>query len=164
MLFESYGENINKNFLILRTMSFQVLPLNKWILIEVKYLSFEQNFEKSENVWLILLKSKKPSLLMSGLRHWSVPQGPFITRIENRLKRRDQFRRLDSYVGGRPGFPVLTFQRPECKNLIWFVNIILHDGLCINYSAQPELVKKGPWGTHQCLNPKYKERRLLTFE
>ena len=37
----------------------------------------------------------------------------FIARIENRLKRRDQMRRLESYVGGRPGFPVLTFQMPE---------------------------------------------------
>jgi hypothetical protein len=37
----------------------------------------------------------------------------FVTRIENRLKRRDQMTRLESYVGGRPGFPVMTFQRPE---------------------------------------------------
>jgi len=37
----------------------------------------------------------------------------FIFRIENRLRRRDQFRRLESYVGGRSKFPVLTFQRPD---------------------------------------------------
>ena len=35
-----------------------------------------------------------------------------ITMIDERLFRRDQFRRLESYVGGRPRINITGFQRP----------------------------------------------------
>ena len=38
----------------------------------------------------------------------------FVHRIEERLYRRDQIRRLESYLGARPAFPhIRSFQRPE---------------------------------------------------
>ena len=39
----------------------------------------------------------------------------FIHGIEERLNRREQMRRLESYIGVRPSFPILTFQRPNVK-------------------------------------------------
>ena len=48
-----------------------------------------------------------------------------------------------------------------CKDFIWFVILILHYGLCTHFSAQPELVKKGPWGTRQCLNPNIRSEGFL---
>ena len=39
----------------------------------------------------------------------------FIHAIEERLNRRDQIRRLESYIGVRPSFLILTFQRPNAK-------------------------------------------------
>ncbi|PWA41087.1 hypothetical protein CTI12_AA557910 [Artemisia annua] len=37
----------------------------------------------------------------------------FVHTIEERLYRREQIRRLESYIGVRPSFPVLTFRRPD---------------------------------------------------
>jgi hypothetical protein len=63
------------------------------------------------------IKSRINDIALGKSKRWNTNEARearrFITRIENRLRRRDQFRRLESYVGGRPGFPVLTFQRPE---------------------------------------------------
>jgi hypothetical protein len=63
------------------------------------------------------IKSRLNDIALGKSKRWNTNEARdarrFINRIENRLKRRDQFRRLESYVGGRPGFPVLTFQRPE---------------------------------------------------
>ena len=39
----------------------------------------------------------------------------FIHAIEERLNRREQIRRLESYIGARPSFSILTFQRPNAK-------------------------------------------------
>ena len=39
----------------------------------------------------------------------------FIHAIEERLNRREQIRRLESYIEARPSFPILTFQRPNTK-------------------------------------------------
>ena len=33
----------------------------------------------------------------------------------NKVEQERQIRRLESYVGARPSFPILTFQRPEAK-------------------------------------------------
>ena len=33
--------------------------------------------------------------------------------------------------------------------------------MCTHNSVQPELVKKGPWGTHQCLNPNIRSESFL---
>ena len=80
MPFESYGENSTRTFdfknddFVTSAPPQQVNPYWGEILV------FWAELWKSENVWLILLKSKKPSLLILGLRHWSVPQGPFYTR------------------------------------------------------------------------------------
>ena len=63
------------------------------------------------------IKSRLDDVALYKSKRWNTDDARqarrFITRIENRLKRRDQIRRFESYVGGRPGFPVLTFQRPE---------------------------------------------------
>ena len=37
----------------------------------------------------------------------------FVVKIEERLFRREQIRRLESYIGVRPSFPVRIFQRPN---------------------------------------------------
>lgn len=37
----------------------------------------------------------------------------FVTKIEERLFRREQIRRLESYIGVRPSFPVRLFERPN---------------------------------------------------
>ena len=37
----------------------------------------------------------------------------FVTKIEERLYHREQIRRLESYIGVRPSFPVRLFQRPD---------------------------------------------------
>jgi hypothetical protein len=37
----------------------------------------------------------------------------FVTKIEERLFRREQIRRLESYIGVRPSFPVSNFERPD---------------------------------------------------
>ena len=37
----------------------------------------------------------------------------FFTKIEERLYCREQIRRLESYIGVRPSFPVRLFQRPD---------------------------------------------------
>ena len=39
----------------------------------------------------------------------------FVLKIEERLFRREQIRRLESYIGVRPSFPVRNFERPEPK-------------------------------------------------
>jgi hypothetical protein len=63
------------------------------------------------------IKSRLDDITLGKSKRWNTDEARearrFITRIEHRLRRRDQFRRLESYVGGRPGFPVLTFQRPD---------------------------------------------------
>jgi hypothetical protein len=63
------------------------------------------------------IKSRLDDIALYKSKRWNTDEARqarrFITRIENRLKRRDQIRRFESYLGGRPGFSVLTFQRPE---------------------------------------------------
>jgi hypothetical protein len=63
------------------------------------------------------IKSRLDDIALGKSKRWNTNEARdarrFINRIMNQLKRRDQFRRLESYVGGKPGFPVLTFQRPE---------------------------------------------------
>ena len=78
-LFESYGEISTRTF-DFRTMFWSSTPPQQVNTYWGEILVFWAELRKSWKVWLILLKSKKLSLLIWGLWHWSVPQGPFITR------------------------------------------------------------------------------------
>ena len=80
MLFESYGGKSTRTF-DFENDEFSSAPPQQVNTYWGEILVFWAKLWKSENVWLILLKSKKPSLLILGLRHWCVPQGPFFYKF-----------------------------------------------------------------------------------
>ena len=59
------------------------------------------------------LKTRLAVQMLGKAHRWNTDETRqvrrFMAQIEHRLKRRDQIRRLESYVGGRPVFPILTF-------------------------------------------------------
>lgn len=68
------------------------------------------------------LSSRQKDTNLFGSTRWNSKEvrevRRFIAKIEQRLKRRDHIRRLESYFGGRPSFPILPYQRPESLNCL----------------------------------------------